>query len=180
MGLCVCAGGCACSNIFVATPIFALGRPPLTYWSAQCKGAARARRSGVAAIACTWLTVPSTHELVLLRQHRSYSRASRLVLQRLRRAAPEHVPHAHLVSRVVLAARARAERCREHPRSGSSVRCSGTDFAEFLWPPRSFAMDSRHCSEVYRPKTNFCQQDSIYLSRGPELFTLTLPGSAQV
>ena len=60
--LCVCAGGCACSNIFVGTPIFALDRPPLTCWSAQCKGAARMRRCGVAASECSWLTVMCAHD----------------------------------------------------------------------------------------------------------------------
>ena len=60
--LCVCAGGCACSNIFIGTPIFALGRPPLMCWSAQCKGAARMRRCGVAASVCSWLTVPRAHD----------------------------------------------------------------------------------------------------------------------
>ena len=60
--LCVCAGGCACSNLVVGTPTFAFGRPPQTCCSAQSTGAARARRSGVAASACSWLTVPRTHD----------------------------------------------------------------------------------------------------------------------
>ena len=60
--LCVCAGGCAYSNLFVCTPIFALSRPPLTYWSALCKGAARVRRSGVTASACSWLMAPRVHD----------------------------------------------------------------------------------------------------------------------
>mmetsp|Transcript_8925 Transcript_8925/g.23350 ORF Transcript_8925/g.23350 Transcript_8925/m.23350 type:complete len:161 (+) Transcript_8925:43-525(+) len=34
----------------------------LTYWSAQCTGAARVRRSGTDASACTWLTEPCTHD----------------------------------------------------------------------------------------------------------------------
>ena len=146
-----CAGGGSYSESFVGSTIFVSGRSPSARWSVRCSGGAQRQRSGIAAIACTWLTVPRTHELVLLRQQRSYSRASRRVLQRLRRAASEHVPHAQLVSRIVLAARARAERCREHPRSGSSVRCSGTECTELLWPPQSFPRHGRHDFEVYRP-----------------------------
>ena len=63
--VCVCAGGCACSKIFVDTTSFAFGRSPLTCRSAQRTGAARARRSGVAALACSWLMVPRTHDLGL-------------------------------------------------------------------------------------------------------------------
>ena len=61
MDVCVCAGGCACSNSFVGTAFFAFGRPPLTCRSPQCTGAARTRRPGFAAGASTLLTVPRAH-----------------------------------------------------------------------------------------------------------------------
>ena len=135
---CACAGGGSYSESFVGSTIFVSGRSPSARWSVRCSGGAQRQRYGIAAIACTWLTVPRTHELVLLRQQRSYSRASRRVLQRLRRAASEHVPHAQLVSRIVLAARARAERCCEHPRSGSSVTCTALTLRELGRHPEKF------------------------------------------
>ena len=159
----VCAGGGSYSESFVGSTIFVSGRSTSARWSARCSGGAQRQRSGIAAIACTWLTVPRTHELVLLRQQRSYGRASRRVLQRLRRAASEHFPHAQLVSRIVLAARARAERCREHPRSGSRLRCSGTDFAELPGSPHIYPVDNRHCFEVYRPIANFPGANTIQI-----------------
>ena len=174
----VCAGGGSYSESFVGSTIFVSGRSPSARWSVRCSGGAQRQRSGIAAIACTWLTVPRTHELVLLRQQRSYGRASRRVLQRLRRAASEHFPHAQLVSRIVLAARARAERCREHPRSGSRLRCSGTDFAELQGSPQNFPEHKRHCFVVYRPCSYFLSQDSIFLRQGPEIFAPLLSESA--
>ena len=60
--LCVCTGGLACSNLFVGIPFFAFGRLPLTCRSAQCAGAARAQRCGVATSACSWLTVSRSHD----------------------------------------------------------------------------------------------------------------------
>ena len=65
VGLSVCAGGCACSNLFIGTPTIAFGRLPLTCWSAQRTGAACARRAGVPASTCSGLTVPCTHGMVL-------------------------------------------------------------------------------------------------------------------
>ena len=59
--VCVCAGGCACSKVFVDATFFAFGRPPLTCRSPQCTGAARTRRPGFAAGASTLLTVPRAH-----------------------------------------------------------------------------------------------------------------------
>ena len=61
---------------------------------------------------------------------------SRRAVKLLRRACPGHGPCTMIVSRAAELMSAHAKRRREHPRSGSSVRWSGTDFAEFLGPPQ--------------------------------------------
>jgi hypothetical protein len=58
----VCAGVGSCSEFFVGTTILASGRLPSTDWSSRCSGDARTQRSGDAAVACIWLTVPHTHD----------------------------------------------------------------------------------------------------------------------
>ena len=145
----VCAGCGSCSESFVGTTIFASGRTPSTYRSSLCTGAAQARRSGFAASAPTRQTAPQAHESVLSCEQRPYGRASRCALQQLRRAAPGRVPCALLVSRHVLDVRAHAERCREHPRSGSQNRWSGADFADFSSMLQIFPEDSWHYFEIY-------------------------------
>ena len=129
----VCAGGGSYPQTFVGTANFESGRSPSTHWSFLCSRAAWVRRPDFTASAPTWLTVPRARGLVLICEQQPYGRASNRKLERLRRAAPLCDLSVHLVSLVVLAARAYAERCREHPRSGSSVRWSEPDFAELLW-----------------------------------------------
>ena len=75
---------------------------------------------------------------------------------------PGYGLHVLLVSRATQAVRAHAERCREHPRSGSSVRWSGTECTELLWLPQSFPMDNRHVFEILTPFANFIPQGSIF------------------
>ena len=175
--VCVCAGGCACSKIFVDATFFAFGRPPLACRLPQCTGAARARPSGFVGSAPIRLTVPHTPESWLFGRQRPYDRTSSRKLERLRRAAPSCVLSALLVSLAVLSARAHAERRREHPRSGSLARCSGTDFAELPGSPQSFPEDKRHCFEVYRPCSYFLSQEIIFLRQHPEIFTPLLTES---
>ena len=158
----VCAGGGSCSESFVGATIFASGRTPSTYRPSLCTGAAQARRSGFAASAPTRLTAPQAHESVLSCEQQPYGRASRRVLQRLRRAAPGRVPCALLVSRHVLAVRAHAERCREHPRSGSSDRWSGTECPDLRGSPQIFPTDNRHGFEILTPSANFLPQEIIF------------------
>ena len=149
-----CAGGGSFSQTFVGTTNFAFGRSPSMHGSSWCSRAATARRPGFTTSAPTRLTVPQAHDLVLICAHQPYGRASRRKLQRLRRVAPSCVLSALLVSLAALSVRAHAERCREHPRSGSYEnydRWSGTECTEFLWRPQSFPKGMRHCSEVYRP-----------------------------
>ena len=165
----VCAGGSSCSESVVGTTVFASGRSLLTCWSLPCSGDARVRRSGFAATPCTWLTVRHAHGLGLFYWQRLCNMASSRKLQWLRRAAPDHEPNAQLVSLVVRAVCAYAERYREHPRSGSYDRCSGTECPDLRGSPQILSAGFRHGFEVYRPKTNFCQQDSNYLRQGPEI-----------
>ena len=152
--LVVCVGRGSCSA-FVHATIFAPDQAPSMCWLPWCSGAAQERRSGFAGSASTWLTVLRAHELVLLRQQRPHGRASRRLLQRFSRAASDRVPYAPLFSRIVLAARACAKRCREPPCSGSSARCSGADFADFSRTPQIFPEDNRHCFEDYRPYAKY-------------------------
>ena len=130
--VCVCTGGDSFSDSCVDTSIFVFRRPTIARWSAQCSRIAQMRRSDFAASSYTWLTVPCVHESVLFCQQRPYHRMSSRMLQRLRRAALGCVPCVLLVSCFVLPARAHAKRCRKHPRSGSSVTCSGAKSSEFL------------------------------------------------
>ena len=58
----VFAGVGSCSEFFVGTKILASGRLPSASWSSQCSGGARTQRSGDAAVACIWLTVPHAHD----------------------------------------------------------------------------------------------------------------------
>ena len=116
--------------------------------------------------ASTWLTAPMAHEWVLLRQQQPYGRMSRRLLQRLRTAASGHDPHAKLVSRSVLAARAHAKRYRAAPVCGSRLRWSGTDFAELQGSPQIYPVDNRHGFEVYRPIANFPAQKINFPASG--------------
>ena len=70
------------------------------------------------------------------------------------------------------------ERCREHPRSGSSVRCSGTECPDLRGSPQIFPMDNRHGFEILTPPAKPPPQEIIFLHHGPEIFTPLLPGSA--
>ena len=99
--LCVCVGGCACSNIFVGTTFFAFGRPPLSYRSPQCTGATRARRSGLVGSAPIWLTVPHTHESALFRWQQPYGRTTSREHERRRRAASSCGLNVYLLSLAV-------------------------------------------------------------------------------
>ena len=58
----VFAGVGSSSEFFVGTTILASDRSPSTGWSFQCSGDARTQRSGDAAVACIWLTVPHAHD----------------------------------------------------------------------------------------------------------------------
>ena len=51
---------------------------------------------------------------------------------------------------------------------GSQDRWSGTECPDLRGSPQILSAGFRHGFEVYRPKTNFCQQDSNYLRQGPE------------
>ena len=123
----VCAGGDSCSKCVGGTTLFLSDRSALACRPSLCIGAAQTQRSGHAGSSSSELTLPRAHEKVLSCQQRPYGRTSRRILQRLRRAAPGHVSCAQPVSRIVLAVHTCTERCREHPHSGSSVRCSGND-----------------------------------------------------
>ena len=63
---------------------------------------------------------------------RSIHSTSRHTAQLLRTVGPGQGPHVLLVSHAGQAVCAHAERCREHPRSGSRERWSETNFADFL------------------------------------------------
>ena len=162
----VCAGGGCYSESFVGSKIYASGRSPSTRWPARCPGDAQTRRSSFAAGAHGWLTVPSAHDLVLLCQQRPCSRTSSRMLERLRTAAPIRDPSVQLVSRFVLATCAHVKRCREHPRSGSSVRCSGTDFGDLPSSPQICPEGNRHCFEDTRPIPNFPARNIIFPASG--------------
>ena len=75
---------------------------------------------------------------------------SRCTAELLRRAVTGHGPHVLVVSRAAQAMRAHAERCREHPRSGprTSVRWSGTDFAEYFRAVVSILADEHYSFEI--------------------------------
>ena len=90
-------------------------------------------------------------------------------MELLRRAGPGHGPHAQLVSHAVQAVRAHAERYCKHLVYGSQDRWSGTECPDLRGSPQILSAGFRHGFEVYRPKTNFCQQDSNYLRQGPEI-----------
>ena len=98
----------------------------------------------------------------------------------LRAARPGHGPHVLLVLHAAEAIHAHDERCRALPVCGSRDRWSGADFAEFSRAPRSFPVDKWHCFVISVPIGIVCQQDSISLSWGPELFTPTVTVTAQV
>ena len=145
----MCAGGSCCSNTLVSTTGFASVRPPSTCWTSQCSTAAKMRRSGLVRSISTWLTALLAHDLVLFSRQRLCCRTTSHKLERLRRAASRRVPCTLLVSRLVLAARAHAERSREHARSGSSARWSGTDFAELPGSRESYGGEKRSSSIIY-------------------------------
>ena len=151
----VCAGGGSFSQTFVGTTNFAFGRSPSMHGSSWCSRAATARRPGFTTSAPTRLTVPQAHDLVLICAHQPYGRASRRKLQWLRRVAPSCVLSALLVSLAALSVRAHAERCREHPRSGSYDRWSGTECPDLRGSPQIYPDDNWHCVEVYGPNTNY-------------------------
>ena len=90
--------------------------------------------------------------------------ASSRALELLRTSRPDHGPHVLITSRAAQAMRAYAERCRAHPRSGSAVRCSGTDFAEFSRPPQSFPEVNRHGFEVRGSYANFLSAWNYFFS----------------
>ena len=54
----VFAGVGSCSKLFIGTSFLASGRSSQASWPLRCSGAARVRRSLIAASACSWLTVP--------------------------------------------------------------------------------------------------------------------------
>ena len=110
----VCAGGCACSKSFVLTTTLC---PPDRLRPADHPDARELRRNDDLTLAqsnCSWLTVSRAHESVLLCEQPPGKRASRCMLQRLKRAASWRIPCVLLVSRLVLAMCVHAERCRVH------------------------------------------------------------------
>ena len=152
---------------FVGTTFFAFGRPPLSYRSPQCTGATRARRSGLVGSAPIRLTVPHTHESAIFCWQQPYGRTTSRELERRRRAASSCGLGVLLVSLAVRVACAHAERCREHPRSGSSVRWPGTKCPD-LWgsPQIWYPADFRHGFEIYRAIANFPAQKINFPASG--------------
>ena len=122
----VCAGCDSYSNTFVGSTIFVPGRSSLVGRPIPCSRTVKGRRSDFAGRPSTPLTALRVHDLMLFSRQQPNASTLSHRLERLRRAASLCHLSVLLVSRFVLAACARAERCREHPRSGSSVRCSGT------------------------------------------------------
>ena len=119
------------------------------------------------------------YDLVLFSRQRLCCRTTSHKLERLRRAASRRVPCTLLVSRLVLAARAHAERSREHARSGSSVRCSGTLTGRptLAIYPAQHRFVRRVIDIVLRtldPFLIFQRETLIFLRQGAEIFT---PGS---
>ena len=173
-----CAEGGSYSQALVGTTNFAPGRSPSTTRSSLCSRAAQDRLPGFTTSAPTRLTVLRAHHLVLICKQQPYSRASRHKLQRLRRAAPSCVLSALLVSLAVLSVHAHAARCREHPCSGSSDRCSGTDFAEYFRAPQSKSVDKRHCFVILMMSAKYPVQGFNFQCADLEIFTPTVPGTA--
>ena len=58
----VCAGGDSYSDSFVGRTISVSGRSPSTSWSSQCTADSQTQRTGYAAVASSWLTVPCAHD----------------------------------------------------------------------------------------------------------------------
>ena len=128
--VCVCAGGCACSKVFVDATFFAFGRPPLTCRSPQCTGAARTRRPGFAAGASTLLTVPHALILGATLGERPILSTSRRNVELLKGVGAGHGQYALIVSSAAQAVRAHATRYRAPPVYGSQNRRSEPDFAD--------------------------------------------------
>jgi hypothetical protein len=99
-------------------------------------------------------------------RERSILSTSSHSLELLRRAGSGRGPHAQLVSLAAQAVRAHDERCREYPRSGSSVMSSGTVLGELQERPGSYESVAVHVSEVYRPYNNYLGGKNKILGTG--------------
>ena len=101
---------------------FASGRALVIHRSAACARAARSRRAESWTAAPTWPSAPSAALQRLGSGWPLHGRTSMRMLGLLRRAGPGRAPCTLIVSRVVHAARAHAERCRDQPRTGTRPR----------------------------------------------------------
>ena len=70
------------------------------------------------------------------------------MLERLRGGGPGHIPCVQQVSRIVHAARAHAERCRDALHTRTSAEGLGTDFGDLRSPPQIYHGYERHGFEV--------------------------------
>jgi len=100
---------------------FASGRALVIHQSAACARAARSRRAESWTAAPTWPSAPSAALQRLGSGWPLHGRTSMRMLGLLRRDGPGRAPCTLIVSRVVHAARAHAERCRDQPRTGVSA-----------------------------------------------------------
>ena len=97
------------------------------------------------------------------------------MLEPLMRAGPGCVLCALLVSCIVHAGRAHAERRRDAPRMRLSGRGAGTDFGEFLRTVPNFSGDKRHSSETASIPSHFPMQGFNFQCADLEIFTLVHP-----
>ena len=159
----------------VGSTIFVPGRSSLVGRPIPCSRTVKGRRSDFAGRPSTPLTALRVHGLMLFSRQQPNASTLSHRLERLRRAASLCHLSVLLVSRFVLAACARAERCREHPRSGSSVRCSGTDFGDLPSSPQIYPEGNRHCFEVTRPIANFSTREISFPACRSRSFTPWVP-----
>ena len=161
--LCVCAGGCAYSNLYVGPTATGLLISPVQKSGAGaaiwcCRKHMQLADSAMCARFWSRLQVSGRY---------FQCRDARLGL--LRRAGTGHGPHVLVVSRAAQAMLAHAERCRARPVYGSRKRWSGTDFAEYFRAPQSKSVDKRHFFVIYMMSVKYSMRGFNFQCQGPEI-----------